>query len=77
MLPGETIASEAPTVCEDCGVKVQLEVLYSNAGYYVGSCCGCGPYSRESGYYDTQEAAEAALASGDFGRAPGLDGPAW
>ena len=77
MLPGETLASGAADVCEDCGVKVELAVLFSNAGFYVGTYCGCGPYTRESEYYESQAAAEEALSSGDFGRAPGLDGPAW
>jgi len=71
MLPGETIASGAPAVCLDCATSLQ------NAGYYVGTFCGCGPYARESGYYATEVEAQDALAAGDFGRAPGLLGAAW
>jgi len=67
-LPGETIATGAPATCEDCGVAVTLEVQISAAGFYVGTWCECGPYSRESGYYPTREKAEVALISGEFGR---------
>jgi len=65
MLPGETIMSGAPETCPDCGVTPELDVHMSGAGYYIGTFCGCGPYSRESGYYPTREAAEAALESGE------------
>jgi hypothetical protein len=61
MLPGETINSGAPDKCPDCGVKLELRVCHSAAGYYLGTQCNCGPYSRESGYYKTQEEAAAAL----------------
>lgn len=64
MLPGETIMSGAPSTCPDCGVTPELDVHRSAAGYYIGTFCGCGPYSRESDYYPTREAAEAALKSG-------------
>jgi hypothetical protein len=68
MLPGETLATGALDTCPDCGVKVELGVYRSAAGYYIGTWCHCGPYSRESGYYPTREAAEDALSSGYFGR---------
>jgi hypothetical protein len=67
-VPGETIASGAAETCGDCGVRVVLTVCSSAAGYYVGSECNCGPYSRESGYYKTRVLAEAALGTGLFGR---------
>jgi len=67
-LPRETIAAGAPSTCPDCGKKVEPTVCRSAAGYYVGTMCYCGPYSRESGYYPTFEAAETALDSGKFGR---------
>ena len=63
MLPGETIASGAPTQCSTCGVRLKLEVLRSAAGYYVGTQCNCGPYSRETGYYKTRDEAEKVLAN--------------
>lgn len=58
MLEGETIRSGAPNPCPDCGVTMTLEVHHSAAGYYVGTWCDCGPYSRESGYFRTHEDAE-------------------
>jgi len=67
-LPGETIATGAEPTCSDCAVTPKLEVLRSGAGHYIGTRCGCGPYSRESGYYAAREEAEAALHSGYFGR---------
>lgn len=60
-MPGETINLGAPSTCEDCGVHVQLEVLRGNAGAYIGTQCNCGPYSRESGYYDSMADARADL----------------
>lgn len=60
-LKGETIGTGAPSTCPDCGVKLELQVLHSGAGYYIGTFCNCGPYSRESGYYGTREQAQADL----------------
>ena len=65
MLPGETIRSGAAPTCEDCGETPELKVCESMAGYYVGTYCKCGPYSRESGYYRTRGECERALASGE------------
>lgn len=61
MIPGETIASGAPDTCSDCHTVLKLEVLHSAAGYYIGTQCKCGPYSRESGYYPKREMAQKAL----------------
>ena len=61
MLPGETILSGAACTCSDCKVRLVLQVCRSAAGYYLGTYCDCGPYSRESEYFDTREEAEAAL----------------
>ena len=66
-LPGETIANGAPSTCPDCGVTPVLAV-YETSAFYVGTYCHCGPYSRESGYYKTREAAENALKDGTFSR---------
>ena len=60
-MPGETIHLGAPSTCEDCGVHVQLEVLRGNHGAYIGTQCNCGPYSRESVYYDSMIDARAEL----------------
>lgn len=68
MLPGETIATGAPSTCPDCKLKLELQVLSSAAGFYIGTYCNCGPYSRESGYYRSFDEAERALKSGQFGR---------
>jgi len=61
MIEGETILSGAPDTCPECGVTPTLEVYRSNAGYYLGTYCNCGPYSRESGYYATEQEAQRDL----------------
>ena len=67
MMPGETILSGAPDTCPDCGTFVlPFKVLQSGAGWYIGTMCDDGPYSRESGYFPTQEAAAEALASNSW-----------
>lgn len=70
MLLGETLATGCPVVCPDCHTNVlPLRVLHSNAGYYIGTRCNCGPaYTRESDYYPTPVQAETALADRSFGR---------
>lgn len=67
-LPGETLATGAPEVCSDCGVRVEPQVMSSAAGYYVGTRCDCGPYSRESGYFKTHQEVEAVLRTGGWAR---------
>lgn len=68
--PEWAISEELST--EECWVS-KLMVLRSNAGYYIGRMCldkgedglpFSEPYSRESGYYKTTEAAARALADG-------------
>ena len=54
MFPGETIGSGAQKTCKTCGVTVLLNVYRSAAGWYIGSFCRCGPYSRESVYYKSE-----------------------
>lgn len=68
MLPGETIASGAPNTCADCFKDMENELLRSAAGFYIGTICNCGPYSRESGYYRTEKEAQRSLAAGTFVR---------
>jgi len=61
VLPRETIHRGADNHCSECKKELKLEVLMSNAGYYIGTQCCCGPYSRESHYYPTRKAAQLAL----------------
>jgi hypothetical protein len=57
MFPGETILSGATTD----GVS-DFQVMSTPAGYYIGTSEMGMPYSRESGYYQTPEQAQATLA---------------
>lgn len=68
MIEGETIATGAPSVCPDCKHAMELQVLRSAAGHYIGTQCFCGPYSRESGYFPSREKAQVALDKGIFTR---------
>jgi len=53
----------------ECGTALDIQVLCSAAGYYIGFFCPeCGPYSRESGYFRSLEEADRALNSGFYGR---------
>ena len=62
MIKGETILSGASDICPDCKKELVLEVHSSAAGYYLGTWCNCGPYSRESDYYQDLEQAKSDLA---------------
>lgn len=67
-LPGETVATGAPTICE-CGIQLQPKVCQSAAGYYIGYWCDhCGPWTRESGYYRDRTRAQADLDNGEYCR---------
>jgi len=67
-LPGECV-NDTRTVCIDCGTELNIRVLSSAAGYYIGFFCPqCGPYSRESNYYRTRAEAETDLDLGFFDR---------
>jgi hypothetical protein len=50
-------------------------VYCSSAGFYIGSWCQCGAYSRESGYFATRAEAEAILAAppSDYARSTELE----
>jgi hypothetical protein len=61
MLPRETIRSGAPRTCPECGIMPPFRVYHSPAGYYIGTYCDCGPYSRETDYFKTEEQAWLAL----------------
>ncbi len=58
MLKGENCQESK---CPDCGVVLEIQVLISAAGYYLGTMCDCGPYSRESGYFPKRDEAEVCL----------------
>ena len=53
--------------CSTCGEEMPLKVCQSAAGWYVGRWCSCGPHSRESGYFPTEEAAGIALRAAAAG----------
>lgn len=62
-MAGETLHLGAPSTCEDCNVTLKVKVHESGAGFYIGSWCNCGPYSRESKeYWPERGLAEFALA---------------
>lgn len=62
MLNGETLFFGAPKICDGCNTHVgKLRILMSAAGYYIGTYCDCGPYSRETGYFSNRNAAQKAL----------------
>ena len=65
-LPGETIGRGAPILCGGCKTRVtDFGVYKSGAGWYIGTYCGCGPYTRESvEYWRTETEAEQALETG-------------
>lgn len=71
VLQGETIYRGAPEKCEDCGTKLELKV-FNTCAYYVGTCCQCGPYSRETGYFETLHEAEQALNGINLGERKNL-----
>jgi hypothetical protein len=61
MIPGETIRSGAPRTCPECGIMPPFGVCHSSAGYYIGTYCECGPYSRETEYFKSEIDAKMAL----------------
>lgn len=54
----ETIHLGAPKVCPECKTKAKLTTLKGIEGYYVGSTCLCGIYTRETIYTDIHTAAQ-------------------
>lgn len=55
-LPGET-KGFLGAICS-CGKVLELEILITPAGYYLGYLCSnCGPWSRETGYYRNRASA--------------------
>jgi len=75
MLKGETILTGADKACEICGEPYSFEVMHSSAGFYIGSQCCVGPWTRESRYWDRRTEAELALklwADGHYVGARGI-----
>ena len=68
-LPGELLGLRGAR-CPDCGKWLVPCVCNSNAGYYLGYFCCCGPLSRETGYYLTPAKADAQLAVALAGGVP-------
>ena len=69
VMPGETINFGAPDICPQCLERVTPGVYHSDAGYYIGTYCGCGPYSRESvRYWDKRVKALEAYETGNYER---------
>jgi len=63
------VSSAPPRRCNDCNTHLTLQVLQSAAGYYIGTACKCGPYSRESScYYPTRQLAQADLDDRSYPR---------
>ena len=53
------------------GPKLQLQVLKSRAGFYIGTCTNDGPYSRESvEYWATESQAALALVENSWTQRP-------
>jgi len=61
VMQGETIFTGAPKKCNRCGLTVKLNVYLSPAGWYIGTKCLCGPYTRETSYLTTEEEAQDCL----------------
>lgn len=63
VMMGETICYGGRD-CDTCGGYMLLQVCKSAAGYYLGfHCPQCGPYSRETKYYETKEEAQNVLSN--------------
>ena len=54
--------AEHQTKCPECQQIVEIKVLHSAAGYYLGTECNyCGPVGRESDYFRSFGVAAAEL----------------
>jgi len=57
----ETIMAGAYPICGTCEMLADWHVRLTPAGYSVGTSCNCGPYTRETRYFDTVLEAEGVL----------------
>jgi hypothetical protein len=64
MLDRETIMSGGSPYCTHCCNFAKFGIYESGAGFYVGSYCACGPFSRESCYYANETHVKIALSNG-------------
>jgi len=74
-MDGETIILGADRSCKRCGMvfaeigiklNINFQVMFSAAGYFIGTQCSCGPNSRESSYFKSRELAMTALDTGNW-----------
>ncbi len=61
MFRGETITTGASDRYPICNKKLTFQVMRSQAGYYIGTSCCEGPYTRETSYFRLRAQAEEAL----------------
>ena len=64
----DTIPARAERGCATCQTRPEPDVFRSGGGFYVGRWCRCGPFSRDSDYYEERPDAARALAEGNYGR---------
>jgi uncharacterized Zn finger protein len=63
LIPGETLGYKAAGIqCTDCGENMELKVMKSGGGFYLGyGCSMCGPYTRETDYIKDRKSAQGLL----------------
>lgn len=62
---GRTHEGQLALTC--CGKALKLQILRTQAGYYIGTADEDGPVSRESAeYFSTEEQASDALSKGKW-----------
>ena len=66
--PTDTIPARHEPGCATCQARPEPDIYRSGAGFYVGRWCRCGPFSRDSEYYQTREEAVKALEEGSYSR---------
>jgi hypothetical protein len=47
--------------CDTCDTALTPQVMSTMGGFYVGTACKCGPFSRETDYFGTEAEARTAL----------------
>jgi len=72
-MAGETITLGADPTCGNCGEPLDFRVMQTGAGYYVGTICCQGPYSRETRYFASKDEAVLCLVDSEYGAKPTAD----